>query len=188
MSIRLSLRIALQGLLAASLAMSLAACVSTRVSSTVIGTQHATIDRVIVFPQPGNFSSGNAAGNLGQRNLDRLAPSLQARLPADLSANGLQARWWVDGAVPAPGEAVLTLAPVSAAWNSRTGQTLVMRATLLSALQGRPIWTADITMKTLTFANWGDGLADDIATQLVERLRADHLLLGSGAIKVAASL
>ena len=165
----------------------LAGCVSTKVTSSVIAPQHATIDRVIVLARPGGFNGANIAGSLGQRNLDKLAPSLQERVPVDLSMNGLQARWWSDGATQAPGEAVLTLAPVSASWNSRTGQTLVMRATLQDALYQRPIWTADISMATMGFGHWGDGVADDIATQLIERLRADHLIAGAGAVKLTAA-
>jgi hypothetical protein len=165
------------------LAVTLAGCVSTRVTSSVVGPPHRRVDRVIVLAEPGSFGTANMAGSLGQRNLDRLAPSLQARLPADLSQNGLAARWWTDGAAPAPGEAVLVLAPVSAAWNSRTGQTLVMRATLQDRLRERPFWTAEITLHALTFASWGDGLADDIASKLLEQLRADHLQEGSGPIR-----
>jgi hypothetical protein len=173
--------------LAAALGGSLAGCVSTHVSSNVIGAPHAPVDHVIVLARPGSFAKANLAGSLGQRNLDRLAPSLQERLPADLSLNGLQARWWSDGTAPAPGEEVLALEPVSASWNSRTGQALVMRATLQDRLHDRPIWTAEIRMATLGFGQWGDGVADDIATQLIERLRADHLLAGTASIKLPPS-
>lgn len=174
--------------LATLLVASLAGCVSTRVDSTVFGSEHAPVDRVIVLARPGSFAGANVAGSLGQRNLDKLAPSLQDRLPADLSLNGLKARWWSDGAAPAPGEAVLTLEPVSASYNSRSGQTLVMRATLKVSSHPLPIWTAEIHMATLGFGRWGDGVADDIATQLVQRLRADHLLLGEGSIRLAPSV
>jgi|GEM_PF-6829275 len=170
--------------LAAALAGSLAGCVSTRVSSSVVGGPHAPVDHVIVLARPGSFAKANLAGSLGQRNLDKLAPSLQERLPADLSLNGLHARWWSDGAAPATGEEVLTLEPVSASWNSRTGQALVMRATLQDRLYERPVWTAEIRMATLGFGQWGDGVADDVATQLIERLRDDHLLAGTASIRL----
>ena len=173
--------------LAAVLGGSLVGCVSMHVSSNVIGALHASVDHVIVLARPGSFAKANLAGSLGQRNLDRLAPSLQERLPADLSLNGLQARWWSDGTAPAPGEEVLALEPVSASWNSRIGQALVMRVTLQDRFHDRPIWTAEIRMATLGFGQWGDGVADDIATQLIERLRADHLLAGTASIKLPPS-
>ena len=162
--------------LAAALTAPLIACVSTQVKSSVVGAPHQPVARVIVLASPGNFAKENIAGSLGQRNLDRLAPSLQARLPADLTQGGLKARWWSDGSTQASDEKVLTLTPVSASYNSRTGQKLVLRAALAERLYQPPFWTAEITLSTLTFAQWGDGLADDIASQLIERLRADRLL------------
>jgi len=71
---------------------------------------------------------------------------------------------------------VLIVKPVSAAYSSRTGQTLTIRAEVLDVNAQAISWYADITMHTLGFGKFDDKVANDIAIKLLERLRDDGLI------------
>lgn len=178
-------RRALLGAVAVLSAALLGGCVSTQVSSVVVNAPRTAPRQVAVSLAAGSFAAGNIAGDLGQKNLDQLAPSLQRRLTGTMALNGLPARWWSPGADSLqPQESLLVIAPASATYSSRTGQTLVVTASLRDAAGAPPYWQASIRMATLGFGQFNDGVADDIASQLLQRLRADQILSGSGPIQL----
>lgn len=165
-------------------ALTASGCVVTRVSSTVVGERRPGPKRVAVLLAGGSFAAGNIAGSLGQKNLDQLAPSLQRRLTGTLTLNGLPARWWSLETGLQPGESLLVLSPTSATYSSQSGQTLGVSAVLQDRPGGFPYWQAGVRMATLGFGQFNDDVADDIATQLLQRLRADKLLDGTAPIQL----
>jgi hypothetical protein len=175
-------RRALLGVLVASM---VSGCVSTQVNSYVVSAPRSAPRQVAVVLAGGSFSAGNIAGSLGQKNLDQLAPSLQRRLTGTLTLNGLPARWWSAGTDSLQSdESLLVISPASATYSSRTGQTLVITASLRDGAGSMPYWQASIRMATLGFGQFNDGVADDIASQLLQRLRSDKILAGSGSIQL----
>lgn len=160
-------------------------CVSTRVSSRV-ASQAKPVERVAVVVRSGQFNGGNTASQLGQRNLDALLPFLSARLPAVLTAGGLPARGvGVETTAPRPtlrlepGEQLMVVTPVSAEYSSRSGQTLNVRAEVVDPLKRQATWRGDIRLHTLGFGKFDEGVANDVASKVLERLRSDGLLPGA---------
>lgn len=161
----------------------LASCVSTHVASSAsLSARTAHVQRVaIVFsPIPAGCNAANIAGLLGARNLRQLAPHLRDRVPALFTKNGLPARMVEqDAAAPVPvatGEYPLWIRATSAYYNSHTGQALYLQADLLDPASGRSLWTSRISMETLGFGQFDDTVADSLALQLLERLRADRVV------------
>jgi len=72
--------------------MTMTGCVATSVTSRPIGPMTHPAERLLIVVKGGTFKAQNIASNLGQRNLDKLVPSLVRRLPVVFEANGLPAR------------------------------------------------------------------------------------------------
>jgi hypothetical protein len=166
---------------AVAASLSLTACVSTRITSSGARQNAAPVERIVITLRSGNFQSSNTAASLGQRNLNNLTPNLSARLPVVFTLNGLPARMQ-DGRRD-PTEKTLSIIPVSASYSTRSGQALEVRAELTDAAQ-RVLWQAEIRMATLGFGKFDDKVADDIAVQLLEKMRADKVVqLPAGAFR-----
>ncbi len=160
-------------------------CVSTHVSSKTLGGNRAPVERIALLVQPGTFNSNawNTASGLGQRNLNALTPHLISTLPAALSKGGVPTRIAPPGGSAGTAsvnigkdETLMLLTPVAATYSSQSGQTLTLRAQAMDVAQGRTFWQAEVRMATLGFGKFDEKVAEDIALQLIERLRDDGLL------------
>lgn len=172
-----SFRAALVCLLSAVL---LPACVSTHVSSNTSAPLAAPVEQFVLLVKTGQFvGTGGIGSGLGQRNLDSLVPHLVARIPVVFSLNGLpmKAASTVFDESTLSGKAkVLIVKPMSATYNSRTGQTLNLRAEIQDVGASKYLWSADIRLHTMGFGKFDDQLAEDIAVKLLAQLRADGVV------------
>jgi len=165
-------------------ASALNACVSTRVTSTKVGPTAQPLERAALVVKTGRFASSNTAGSLGQRNLDSLVPNLITRLPVVFTLNGIPARSVVSTSAAADplsiiklesNEKLIVLTPVSATYSSRGGQALVVEAELIDTVRKPPVWRAEIRLATLGFGKFDQKVADDVASQLLDKLRSDGI-------------
>jgi hypothetical protein len=179
-----SMRRRLFAVLLSSLALTtLTACVMTRVTGKVVGEKPNQVQRVALVVRDGQFAGKNIAGRLGQTNLESLIPNLQTRLPAVFELNGLPTRLVAPNEAaeqPArvklsPGEGLIVVTPSAATYSSRSGQTLTVRAELINATSAAVVWRAEIQMSTLGFGKFDAKVANDIAIQMLERLRSDGI-------------
>jgi hypothetical protein len=162
----------------------LGGCVNTSVTSSKSTSEQERVERVVFVIQSGTFASPNIAANLGQKNLDGLIPNLNARLPIVFALNGLPARvTQISGSLGQnlnvvklqTGERLILLSPVSATYNSRSGQSLTIRAELYAPARPIVTWRAEVRMATMGFGKFDEKVADSVATQMLERLRADGI-------------
>jgi len=161
----------------------LAGCVSTHVTTLANksgGTQE--VQRlVLVFPNAHvTWEFNNLAATVGEKNLQQLAPLLRDRLPALFTKNGLPTRY-VDKRDASPialqaQEHALLIKPTSASFMGRGGASgLHLQADLLDPVSGKSIWTAEVSMSKSGLAKLDEGVADHIALQILDRLRADKV-------------
>jgi hypothetical protein len=64
---------------------------------------------------------------------------------------------------------------VSAAYSSRSGQSLTIKAELYAPLKPIVTWRAEVQMATMGFGKFDERVADSVATQMLERLRSDGI-------------
>jgi hypothetical protein len=165
------------------LLLALSACVNTRTTSVVVGNKQATFQRIALILKTGTFAGGNTASSLGQRNLNSLIPNLQSRLPVVFTLNGIPTRLASTTVGPdgpnfvklEPNESLVVVTPISATYSSQAGQSLILQAELVDRAAGSVTWRATIRMATLGFGKFDDKVANDVAIQILEKMREDNI-------------
>jgi hypothetical protein len=182
----MSLRACLRWMLLVAVLLPLAACVGTRVTNLSRGSAPVPIEALLIVYRPTSFgSSYSSAGSLGRRNLAELVPHLRARLPALLQEQGIRTRMVSEPELEhvrlEPGEKLLWIAAASAAYSTRSGQTLTMNAEILDPATRVSLWKGEIVMTTLGFGSFDDKVVDNLGEQLVRQLRQARMLPGQRA-------